>query len=101
MPDIRGRQYMAGDVGRMPIAEADPFAGWADHIEANACALRSYFAGEQLVAVTYYMPVWDGVGEACALVNREAAAGHGRELARVVRREIDAIMLADGLHRVQ
>ena len=98
---IEVRTYQPGDAGRIPVAEADPYAGWLEHVEANAAGLRSYALNGELIAVTYYMPIWDGVADAAALIDRKLAHGHGQELARVIRQEIDAIMLSDGLHRVQ
>lgn len=93
--------YRPGDALLIPVAEADPFANWADNFERGAQGLTRYELDGKLLAVTGYVPVWDGVADAVALVDRELAAGHGKELAKAIRWRIDWLMQQDGLHRVQ
>jgi len=85
----------------VPVAEPDPFGFWMAEVESNAKGMTSYEIDGALVAVTYYMPMWDGVAEGVALVNRALAAGAGKELAKAVRQRIDELMTNDRLHRVQ
>jgi len=101
MPELTMRAYRPGDAGRVPVAEADPFEGWLEAVERDALGLTSYDLDGQLVAVSYYMPMWDGVAEGAALIDRQRAAGHGRELAKLIRLRIDQLMEQDHLHRVQ
>lgn len=98
---ITAREYRKGDIALVPVAEADPFDGYAEHAEARFAGLTSYDLNGELVAVTYYSPMWDGVADAAALVNRELAFGHGLELAKVIRSRIDVLMRENRLHRVQ
>ena len=98
---IEAKPYRRGDAGLIPVAEADPFGFWLTHIEANAKGMTSYYIDGLLVAVTYYIPIWDGVADACALVNRDLAAGHGRGLAKAIRTRIDELIASDNLHRIQ
>lgn len=93
--------YRPGDAALIPVAEADPFACWVDVLERSAQGLTRYDLDGKMLAVTGYMPMWDGVADAVALVDRELAAGHGKELAKAIRSRIDWLMQQDGLHRVQ
>lgn len=99
--EIIAKPYRVGDAALVPVAEADPFGFWLREIEEVGRGMTSYYIDDLLVAVTFYTPAWQGVAEACALVNRDIANGHGKELARVVRRRIIELMHSDGLHRVQ
>lgn len=95
------RPYRPGDGALIPVDEPDPFGFWLREIEAAGRGMTSYYLGDLLIAVTFYTPVWNGVADACALVNRELAAGHGKALANAVRQRIDQLMHDDHLHRVQ
>jgi RimJ/RimL family protein N-acetyltransferase len=97
---ITMHSYQPGDAARIPVAEADPFAGWIESFEQGA-GLTSYKLDGQLLAVTGYAPIWDGVADAVALIDRELATGHGKELAKAIRWRIDWLMQQDGLHRIQ
>lgn len=99
--DIEVRPYKVGDGALIPVAEPDPFGFWLREVEAAGQGMTSYYADGLLIAVTFYTLPWDGVADACALVNRELAAGHGRGLAKAVRRRINQLMISDHLHRVQ
>lgn len=98
---IEAKPYRAGDAALIPVTEADPFGFWLRDLEASAKGLTSYYAGSRLVAVSFYMPMWDGVVESCALIDRAAASGSGRQLARVMRQVTDRIMIEQKIHRVQ
>lgn len=99
--EIIAKPYRVGDAALVPVAEADPFGFWLREIEEVGRGMTSYYVDDLLIAVTFYTPAWHGVADACALVNRDIAKGHGKELARVVRRRIIELMHSDGLHRVQ
>lgn len=99
--EIIAKPYRVGDAALVPVAEADPFGFWLREVEEVGRGMTSYYADDLLIAVTFYTPAWHGVADACALVNRDIAKGHGKELARVVRRRIIELMHSDGLHRVQ
>jgi len=98
---INSRHYRRGEAALIPVTEADPFTGWADHVERNAKRLISIDRDGSLVAVMGYIEVWDGVADAFALIDRERAAGAGKELAAEVKRRINDLMRIDNLHRVQ
>lgn len=98
---ITTREYRKGDIARIPTAEPDPFDGYADHAELWFKGLTSYDLDGSLAAVTYYSPLWNGVADAAAVIDRAAAAGHGPALALAIRRRIVELMRTDGLHRVQ
>lgn len=98
---IEVKPYRQGDGALIPVAEADPFGFWLREIESSGRGMTSYYLEGLLVAVTFYTPVWDGVADACALVNRELAKGCGKALAISMRSRIDELMLSDKLHRVQ
>lgn len=101
-PDvIEARPYRPGDGALIPVAEADPFGFWLREVEAAGRGMTSYYLDDLLIAVTFYTPVWNGVADACALVNRPLARGHGPALAQAVRTRIDELMRSDRLHRVQ
>lgn len=85
----------------IPVAEPDPTPGWLDEMERETRGLTSYERDGQLVAVTGYQPMWNGVAWAFALIDRERAAGEGMDLARAIRRVIDDLVAHDDLHRVQ
>lgn len=95
------RDYVQGEASTLRVAESDPSAGWLQEMEQDMLGLASYERDGQLIAVTGYQEMWRGVGWAFALVDREKAAGAGRELAGAVRRVIDALAVRDGVHRVQ
>jgi hypothetical protein len=99
--EIIAKPYRVGDAALVPVAEADPFGFWLREIENVGRGMTSYYLDDLLIAVTFYTPAWEGVADACALVNREIARGHGKELARVVRSRILDLMVTDRLHRVQ
>lgn len=99
--EIIAKPYRVGDAALVPVAEADPFGFWLREIENVGRGMTSYYLDDLLIAVTFYTPAWEGVADACALVNRGIAKGHGKELARVVRRRIMELMDSDRLHRVQ
>ena len=98
---VEARSYKAGDAALIPVAEADPFGFWLRDLEAGAKGLTSYYAGQRLLAISFYMPMWDGVVESCALVDRSASAGLGRDLARAMRQVTDRTMRDKKIHRVQ
>jgi RimJ/RimL family protein N-acetyltransferase len=98
---IEARHYRKGEAALIPVTEEDPFAGWSDHVERSAKRLISVDRDGSLVAVMGYIEVWDGVADAFALIDREKAAGAGKELAAEVKRCIMALMRIDNLHRVQ
>lgn len=97
---IISRPYRAGEAATLNCAEEDPADGWLEEMESMH-GLVSYERDGLLVAVTGYQLMWNGVAWAFAIVDRERAAGCGRELADAVRREIDRLVVEDGLHRVQ
>jgi hypothetical protein len=99
--EIEVRPYKPGDGALIPVAEPDPFGFWLREIESVGRGMTSYYLDGLLIAVTFYTPPWDGVADACALVNRKLSAGHGRELAKAVRQRIHELMASDNLHRVQ
>ena len=101
MPDVIAQPYKRGDGALIPVAEADPFGFWLAEMESTASGLTSYYCDGLLIAVTGYQLQWRGVAYAFALINRQLAAGSGKELASAVRRRIDELMAQDGLHRVQ
>ncbi|MNR26981.1 hypothetical protein D3C85_1442290 [compost metagenome] len=70
-------------------------------MEASTYGLTSYERGGELIAVTGYQLMWDGVAWAFALVDRSRAAGAGAELAASVRRILAEQMAQSGVHRVQ
>lgn len=98
---ITTQRYRPGDAALIPVDEPDPFGFWLREIEANGQGLTSYYLGDLLIAVTFYMRLWDGVADASALINRQLAAGHGKQLAKAIRERILELMQTDGLHRVQ
>lgn len=101
-PDIiQARPYHPGDAALIPVAEVDPFGFWLREIESIGRGLTSYYLDDLLIAVTFYTPAWRGVADACALVNRELAGGHGKDLAHCIRQRINILMISDHLHRVQ
>lgn len=95
------REYQAGDLQAVNCAEADPYPGWSELIEDGASQIQVVaLAGLQLV-VFGYVEVLPGVGEAFALVDRPACAGHGMEVAMLVREAVRGMMSAGKLHRAQ
>lgn len=95
------RRYQSGDLARVPSAEPEPFAGWADFVEEHGHGLTSIYLNGALLAVIGFTPCWDGVGDAFARVDRDLAAGHGRALATVAKVRILQAMQAYGIHRMQ
>lgn len=101
-PDIiEARPYKPGDGALIPVDEPDPFGFWLREIESAGRGMTSYYLNDLIIAVTFYTPAWSGVADACALVNRDLVAGHGKTLAKIIRRRIDQLMQSDALHRVQ
>ena len=101
-PDaIEIRPYKPGDGALIPVDEPDPFGFWLREIEDAGRGMTSYYLDGLLIAVTFYTPVWNGVADACALVNRELSQGHGQTLAKAMRQRINELMHHDNLHRVQ
>lgn len=98
---IKPRHYKPGEAALIPVKEKDPFDGWINHIESHAMRLISIDRDGELIAVIGYTAVWDGVADAFALIDREKAAGAGKELAAEVKRCIVGLMEIDALHRVQ
>lgn len=98
---IEAKPYRTGDGALIPVGETDPFGFWLREIESIGRGMTSYYLDGLLIAVTFYTPAWQGVADACALVNRDLAKGHGNQLAKVIRRRILELMQADHLHRVQ
>jgi RimJ/RimL family protein N-acetyltransferase len=98
---IEAREYRKGDGAAIPVAEQDPHDNWLQQMESGMHGLTSYERDGKLVAVSGYELMWQGVAWAFALVDREACAGAGPELARAVRASIGKLVLADNLHRVQ
>lgn len=101
-PDtIEVRPYRTGDGALIPVDEPDPFGFWLRETEAAGRGMTSYYLDGLLIAVTFYTPAWEGVADACALVNRELSRGHGKALALAIRRRIHELIHSDNLHRVQ
>ena len=98
---IEVRPYQPGDGALIPVNEPDPFGFWLRDIEAAGQGMTSYYVDGLLIAVSFYTLAWNGVADSCALVNRELAMGHGKDLAIAVRRRVDELMRSDNLHRVQ
>lgn len=98
---ITTREYVKGEAAMIPVAEPDPHAGWIVEMEQSTHGLTSYERDGELVAVTGYQMMWNGVAWAFALVDRGRVAGSGRELADAVRSSIAILVARDGLHRVQ
>jgi hypothetical protein len=98
---IEARPYHPGDAALIPVDEVDPFGFWLREIESIGRGMTSYYLDDLLVAVTFYTLAWQGVADACALVNRDLAKSHGKALALCVRRRIGELMQSDNLHRVQ
>lgn len=98
---IEARPYRPGDGALIPVAEADPFGFWLREIEHEGRGMTSYYLSGLLIAVSFYTLSCSGVADACALVNRELSSGHGKALARAIRRRNDELMKSDALHRVQ
>lgn len=98
---ITARPYRNGDGALVNVGEADPFGFWLRDIEQNGRGMTSYYLGDQIIAVTFYIPMWDGVADCCALVDRDLAAGHGLALARAIRKRTDELMRSDRVHRAQ
>ena len=101
MPDVITHPYKRGDGALIPVAEADPFGFWLAEMESTGKGLTSYYCDGLLIAITGYQLQWRGVAYAFALINRDLAAGSGRELAAAVRQRIAELMRSDNLHRVQ
>lgn len=101
MPKVIAQPYKRGDGALIPVAEADPFGFWLAEMESTANGLTSYYSDGLLIAITGYQLQWRGVAYAFALINRQLAAGSGKELAAAVRHRIVELMDSDGLHRVQ
>lgn len=99
--EIEVRPYHPGDAALIPVGEVDPFGFWVREIEAIGRGMTSYYLDGLLIAVSFYTPAWRGVADACALVNRDIARGHGKELARAMRSRILELIQSDSLHRVQ
>lgn len=98
---IEARPYQPGDGALIPVNEPDPFGFWLRDIEKAGRGMTSYYLDDLLIAVSFYTLAWNGVADSCALVNRELTQGHGKELAKAVRRRVDELMRSDHLHRVQ
>lgn len=99
--EIEAKPYRPGDAALIPVGEVDPFGFWLREIEVIGRGMTSYYMDGLLIAVTFYTPAWQGVADACALVNRGIAKGCGKELAHAMRRRILELMQSDSLHRVQ
>lgn len=99
--EIETRPYKPGDGALIPVAEADPFGFWLREIESAGRGMTSYYLDDLLMAVSFYTLAWDGVADACALINRELSSGRGKELAKAMRERIHELMQTDSLHRVQ
>lgn len=77
--------YRLGDLAKIPCEEPDPIPGWAEQTERDAHDMRSIHIGGQLVGVVGYIPETRTQAGAFAVIDRQACAGHGRELARILR----------------
>lgn len=80
-------QYLPGDLARVPCDEPDPYPGWARQAEVDAHDLRSIHIDGRLVGAFGYMPETRTQAGAFAVIDRKACAGHGRELAKIVRQQ--------------
>jgi len=98
---ITVREYRKGEAATLPVEEPDPSPNWLEEMEAVTSGLVSYESDGQLLAVSGYQLMWDGVAGALAMVDRAEASGHGKALAAAVRATIKLQMARDGLRRVQ
>lgn len=101
MPALEGRNYQRGDIGQIPSMELRPFEGWAEYVEEAGHGLTTYTLDGVVLACIGFTSCWDGVGDAFAVVHRELAAGHGKQLAAMVKARIRQVMHVYGLHRMQ
>lgn len=98
---IIARPYQNGEAASLKVAEPDPHYDWLTEMETQMRGLVSYEIDGELIAVSGYELLWQGVAWAFALVDRAKCKGHGRELATRVRESIDMLVVRDTLHRVQ
>lgn len=98
---LQGRKYQRGDLALIPSTEQRPFEGWVEYVEENGHGLTTYELDGQVLASIGFTSCWDGVGDAFAVVHRDLAAGHGKQLAAMVKARITQVMQVYGLHRMQ
>lgn len=90
-------RYRRGDLASLPQHEPDPVPNWAEYTEQHAHDLRSVRLAGRLVACIGYFPIDASHADAFAVVDRRASAGHGRELAALIRQQQIAWMRATGV----
>lgn len=84
LPEIA--PYRLGDLAMIPCDEPDPVPDWAAQTERDAHDMRSIRIGGRLVGVIGYIPETRTQAGAFAVIDRQACAGHGRQLARIIRK---------------
>lgn len=77
--------YRLGDLARIPCVEPDPVEGWAATTERQAHGIRSIHLDGKLVACFGYVAITCREVDCFAVIDREACAGIGRELAILIR----------------
>lgn len=93
------RPYRAGDIAAIPSDEADPAPGWADHLERVAGGIAAVECGGELIAVIGFTLVTPGVADSFAVIDRNKAQGHGRQLAAITAGQTALWMRETSTHR--
>lgn len=90
--------YRMGQLASIPCVEPDPFPDWAAITERDAHDMRSIYVGEDVVASIGYFPTSRTEADAFAVVDREACAGIGAQVARIIHNQMDDWMQYLGIN---
>lgn len=93
--------YLPGDLAQVRNTPFDPAAVLGIDFEQQADGLWTLWRGTDLLGVFGYAKFMPGVMGIAMVLDRVASAGHGREIAAVMRRYIRLTARAEQVHRVE
>lgn len=91
--------YRMGDIDKVRCSEPDPFEGWPEFAERYAHDLRSIRLGGELIACLGYIYTTPDDVEGFAVINRDAAAGYGSQVAAIFRQRTRQWITESGIKR--
>ena len=101
MLDLQLCQYESGDIFMVENMAFDPLELWGADVESYMGGASTVRLGDTIVAAFGWAPFMRGVVGSFAAVDRLASAGHGRELAAMVRGQTLLWMGEHAIHRAE
>lgn len=101
MPSLVLCPYVLGDVFMVENMAFDPLELWGADIEEFLGGARTVYLGGEIVATFGWAPQMRGVCGSFAAVDRLRTSGQGRELAAMVREQMEQWMEQARLHRAE